>query len=331
MGIVKDNLYRIANKKLLTFFKGQTVFPYYHIVGDTPVKHIENLYPYKNVSRFKSDISLLLEIYKPLPPKALWAEKPSENAFLLSFDDGLAEVYTTIFPILKQQNIKALFFINPDFVDNRQSLYKHDISLIIGHLKATGFRAEEVAEMCSLLAIDFSTNADLALKLKNTPFVQRHLIKAVLKTMNIDMQNYLDRQKPYITKVQIQEMIDDGHYFGGHTMSHPPLKQLTHEQQKAEIIDSIEWLKSNFGIQYSIFAFPFSDRGVSRKLLNELFEYDKDLRLFGNSGMRQDIDERIIQRFSLENPNRITEKQIVTEHLYKIFNKATGQYKIKRK
>ena len=40
-------------------------------------------------------------------------------------------------------------------------------------------------------------------------------------------------------------MIDDGFYFGGHTMTHPPLNQLTHEEQKKEIINSINWLKEN--------------------------------------------------------------------------------------
>ena len=93
----------------------------------------------------------------------------------------------------------------------------------------------------------------------------------------------------------------------------------------------MEWLKINFNIKYSFFAFPFSDKSISKKLLNELFEYDCNLRLFGNSGLKQDFDSRIIQRFSLENPKKQTEKQIVTENLYKYFNKLIGKYTIKRK
>ncbi len=148
--------------------------------------------------------------------------------------------------------------------------------------------------------------------------------------LNIDVKKYLSENKFYLSKEQIKEMMDDGHYFGGHTMSHPPLIQLSHEQQKKEIIDSIEWLKNNFGINYSLFAFPFSDKSMSKKLLNELFDYDSSLKLFGNSGIKMDFDRRIIQRFSLENPKKETEKQIVTENLYKYFNKAIGAYNIKR-
>jgi peptidoglycan/xylan/chitin deacetylase (PgdA/CDA1 family) len=114
-------------------------------------------------------------------------------------------------------------------------------------------------------------------------------------------------------------------------MSHPPLNQLSHEDQKNQIIDSIEWLKSNFGIQYSYFAFPFSDKGISRKLMYELFEYDQQLLIFGNSGLKKDIDARIIQRFSLENPNRKTSKVIISENLYKIYNMLIRKYNIHRK
>lgn len=96
-------------------------------------------------------------------------------------------------------------------------------------------------------------------------------------------------------------------------------------------MDSVEWLKQNFLINYSFFAFPFSDKSVSKKLVHKLFEYDKNIKLFGNSGLKKDIDTRIIQRFSLENPSKNTEKQLVTENLYKYFNKLTGNYNIKRK
>jgi hypothetical protein len=63
-------------------------------------------------------------------------------------------------------------------------------------------------------------------------------------------------------------------------------------------------VKSNFGISYALFAFPFSDKGISAKLLDELFAYDPKLLLFGNSGIKRDVNDRIIQRFSLENPSR---------------------------
>jgi peptidoglycan/xylan/chitin deacetylase (PgdA/CDA1 family) len=332
MGIIKESLYKIAAKGVLPAFKNRSVFPYYHLVRDKKVAHIEHLYPYKNVAQFRRDLDLLLQNYKPIDPADLLKNTQTENGFLLTFDDGLSEIYTVIFPILQEKDIKAVFLVNPDFVDNHESLYKHDISLIIGLLEQHNFDGSIVSKICSHMQITDNPNREtLAKRLKATPFSERQKIKELCILLGIDVAKYLESQKPYITKAQIAEMLAAGHYFGGHTLSHPPLIQLTHEQQKAEIIGSIEWVKSNFGIPYALFAFPFSDKGISAKLLNELFAYDPKLLLFGNSGIKRDVNERIIQRFSLENPSREPAKLIVAENLYRLYNKIIGQYKIKRR
>ena len=125
-------------------------------------------------------------------------------------------------------------------------------------------------------------------------------------------------------------MIDMGFYFGGHTMTHPRLNTINYNDQKKEIIDSINWLKLNFKINYSFFAFPYTDRGISKKLIKSIFKYDNSSIVFGNSGLKKDFDERIIQRFSLEKPNQNTSKLIVSENLYKFCNKLIGNYNITR-
>lgn len=331
MGVVKDTLYKISNKQFLKIFKKQTVFPYYHIVRDDQVAHIENLYQFKNCKQFLNDITILNKNYKPIIPRDLLDNKNLKNNFLLSFDDGLKEVYTVIYPILKKNNLKAIFFINPNFVDNNEGLYKHYISIIITHLKNNNFEKSTMDKISKELSFTFSSVEEFKQKFINIKFSEREKIKNVLEIVNIDIEAYLKEQQPYITKKQIQEMINEGFYFGGHTMSHPPLNQLSHDEQKKEIIDSINWLKENFNINYSLFAFPFSDKTISKQLLTELFEYDKNIKLFGNSGLKKDFDKRIIQRFSLENPKKQTEKQIVTENLYKYFNKLIGKYNIERK
>lgn len=330
MGIVKDILYKASSKRFLKNFKNQSIFPYYHIVRDNQVAHIENLYQFKNCKQFLNDINILTTNYNTLSPKDLFENKTLNNNFLLSFDDGLQEVYTIIYPILKKNNINAIFFINPNFVDNNEALYKHHISIIISHLKKSNFEKSKLDLISNILFFTYNTVDEFKQKFINIKFSERQKITEILEQLDLDIKTYLKQHKPYITREQISEMIKDGFYFGGHTMTHPPLNQLTHEEQKKEIINSINWLKVNFNINYSLFAFPFSDKNISKKLLNELFEYDNNIKLFGNSGLKKDIDKRIIQRFSLENPKKQTEKQIVTENLYKYFNKLIGKYNIKR-
>lgn len=331
MGIVKDVLYKTSSKKLVNIFKKQSIFPCYHIVRDNQVAHIKHLYSFKNVAQFKNDIELLTTHYQTMHPRDLLENKNVANTFLLTFDDGLQEIYSEIFPILKSKNMSAVFFINPNFVDNKVGLYKHYISIIITHLEELNFDALSLKKISEIFNFTFSSVEEFKKKFINIKYSERKKINAVLTFLSVDMEDYLQKEQPYITKNQIQEMMNAGFYFGGHTMNHPPLHQLSHEEQKKEIIDSVEWLKENFNINYSFFAFPFSDKSASKKLINELFEYDENLRLFGNSGLKKDIDTRIIQRFTLEHPSKNTEKLIVTENLYKYFNKFVGNYNIKRK
>lgn len=331
MGLIKDILYKTSSKRFLNSINNESIFPYYHIVRDNQVPHIENLYQFKTCKQFLNDLNILTSNYQSINPKDLLENKNLKNNFLLSFDDGLKEVYTIIYPILKKYNLKAIFFINPNFVDNNEGLYKHYISIIISHLKKNNFEKSTLDKISQILSFNYNNVEEFKQKFINIKFSEREKINTILELLNLDIKKNLKENQPYITKEQIQEMIDDGFYFGGHTMTHPPLNQLTHEEQKNEIINSINWLKENFNINYSLFAFPFSDKTISRKLINELFEYDTKIILFGNSGLKKDIDNRIVQRFSLENPKKQTEKQIVTENFYKYFNKVIGKYKIKRK
>lgn len=331
MGIIKETLYKISNKRLLAFLKNQTIYPYYHIVRDDQVAHIENLYVYKNIELFKKDLEVLSRNYTPIHPKELLENQSRKNTFLISFDDGLQEIYSEVYPILKEKKIPAVFFINPDFVDNKNALYKHWISILINHLKRIGFDKDIMDKISRVFYFKYSSESEFIKNFKNIPFNKHEKITEVFKILNFDPKAYLNEHPIYITTSQIQEMMNDGFYFGGHTMSHPPLKELTFEEQKAQIIDSIEWLKKNCGVDYSLFAFPFSDKNISKQLIQELFEYDEKILIFGNSGIKKDMDKRIIQRISFENPTKEVTKHIVTENLYKYFNLITSKYQIKRK
>ncbi|TYA69835.1 polysaccharide deacetylase family protein [Seonamhaeicola marinus] len=330
MGLVKDILYKASKRSFLRKVNKQNVFPYYHIIEDHTLDHIKNLYSYKNKAQFSYDIDVLKQHYKPITPQDLLSGNYGDNCFLLSFDDGLKEIYTNIYPILKEKGVKGVFFINPQFVDNKEGLYKHYASIILSHIDREGLSKEQLEKVCSVFGFNCNTLERFKLELKGIPFSEREKLQSVFEILNLDIKDYLEKEEPYITRSQIKEMIDDGFYFGGHTMSHPPLHQLSFEEQKNEIIASMEWLKVHFGIDYSLFSFPFSDRSISKKLIEALFEYDSNIIIFGNSGLKQDIDDRIIQRFNLEKPDKQVEKQIVTENLYKYYNKIIGKYKINR-
>ncbi len=328
MGIVKEFLYKISAAAYLPLFKKQPIFPYYHLIKDTSRGHIKHLYPYKNVAQFIEDIDFIERNYVRLDPADLLKGDLPENAYLFTFDDGLEEVYSVVFPILMERGIKAIFFINPNFVGDNAILYKHQISLLIEHLIASDFQENDLKRINTIFPDAPQQKETLKNYLLKISYADRFKLSQLFDDFGLVQKH--NSEKFYVTEDNIREMIAAGYYFGGHTMSHPPLDQLSYEEQKAEIIDSIDWVKKTFDIKYSMFAFPFSDKKISKKLMFELLNYDPDIFLFGNSGMKSDISNRIIQRFSLEKPGKDVAKLIVHENLYKYFNKIIGSYNIKR-
>lgn len=134
MGFVKDFLYRFSNRKYLRFFRSLSVCVSYHLVNDVVQEHIKYLYGYKNTDRFKEDIDILLRNYKSCSTDELLSCSRYDG-FVLTFDDGLSEIYTTVYPILRKKGVSAIFFINPDFVDNHKMMYKHRLSIVLSHLE----------------------------------------------------------------------------------------------------------------------------------------------------------------------------------------------------
>lgn len=331
MGLVKNIFYKLAKKQYLSKFKNQTIFPYYHLVRENQVPHIEYLYQFKNKQQFIDDLDVLTSQYQSLHPKELLSNKIFNNKFLLTFDDGLQEVYSVIYPILKERNISAIFFINPDFIDNQEGNYKHYLSIILSHLSKNHYDNKTLEQVSSILGFSYQSEIAFKKKLLRVRYSQKKQIIKVLDFLKIDITKYLKDQPIYLSKNQIQEMMKDGFYFGGHTLSHPRLEELSIENQKTEIIASLNWLKTHFNIDYSFFSFPFSDKLITKEIITSLVAYDRKIRIFGNAGMKKDIDDRIIQRFSVENPTKEIEKIIIVENMYKYFNMITGKYNIKRK
>ena len=330
MGFIKNLIYSISNKKMIPFFKRQPIFPYYHIISDEKLPHVKHLYKYKSIQSFKKDIEVLSKYYEPIDIKNVlltYSERLiiPENSFLLSFDDGLKEVYDIVFPILREKNIKAIFFINPNFIDNENYLLRHKLSFIVAKLEGCNDMKIK-KKIGDLLSIKDNDIYKIRKKILTFREEDKPFINEICEILEIDFL----KENIYLTKSQIKEIIDAGFFIGAHTMSHPRLTLLSLEKQKEEIINSIKWVRSNFKLEYSFFAFPYSDKGISKEVFKTIFAYDEKAIVFGNSGLKKDIDERVIQRFSLEDPNKDVLKQIITENIYKIYNKIIFKHKIKR-
>ncbi len=144
---MNTKLYKLSNTikffpvELLTKITGKnTIFPFYHIVSNDKVPHVEHLYPIRTTQKFEQDLDFFLNHYTPIEiddiiDSTLHGKPLKKNSFLLSFDDGLSEVYDIIAPILLRKGIPAIFFINSGFIDNKDLFFRYKASILIEKLK----------------------------------------------------------------------------------------------------------------------------------------------------------------------------------------------------
>ncbi len=320
--IVSSVAARLPASWTSVFSKNACIVPYYHMVSDDDPVHVRHLYNYKNVDGFRKDIDFLLSRYcpvqlddiltcvrtgRPLPPKS----------FLLTFDDGFREMYEIVAPILLEKRISALFFLNSDFIDNKKLSHEHKASLLVDRVRQSGSIALR-RQILDILRDNEIVQDDITAGLMAIGYHKQQLLGDLATLMDVDFDCYLRTCRPYLTSGQVRELLEGGFGVGAHSRDHPMYSTLPLEDQVAQTIESVKAIRTAFGLSYGIFAFPYTDAGASREFFVRIFAAKEVDLCFGTRGILDDSFERMIQRFSLENPLISAEKIVAYQYARKI-------------
>lgn len=298
-----------------------TIFPFYHLISDEMPIHIRHLYKVRSVSLFKKDLEYLLKMYQPMDLKDVMTfvkqgkirQKPG---FFITFDDGLRQIFDIVRPILKEYGITAAFFINPAFVDNQELFYRFKMSVLLD-----SYSRLSKSQLNSLRNLFNDNNPNMAVGKIN--YNQRHLLDKAAEIMEISFADYLKRTQPYMTWNQINTLQKDGFYIGAHSMDHPLYCDISLAEQISQTHQSLDYIQKQFNTDYRIFAFPFTEFGVSQQFFNSI---RADI-IFGTAGMKNDPRPEVIHRIPMEIENRSTKSIIRRQSVYymakHLFNKNT--------
>lgn len=305
-------------KTLIKITKYPLLLPFYHLVSDAPPLFVKNLYKPKTVKQFKKDLDVFLEFYEPITlEKVIQFNKGeitlTKPSFHITFDDGLANFYHIIAPILKERNIPATVFLNTDFVDNKELFYRYKASLLLLKIGKT-----------ELLDITGDVN-DLLKK----SYKERHLLDDLAKEINFDIKAFLKKEKPYLNMEQIKELQKQGFTFGAHSTNHPLYKDISLKEQIKQTEDSLRWIQDNLQEKHSVFSFPFHDIDVSKPF----FEKIKNMidLTFGTSGFKKDEISTNLHRLDMEKSVIKVKKFLIREYIRVLPKRIFGRYTIKRK
>jgi peptidoglycan/xylan/chitin deacetylase (PgdA/CDA1 family) len=314
-------------------FPKDVVIPMYHMVSNDDLPHLK-YYAYKNTPQFEADVEFVLEHqrfigYDELVRRRLHDREGPPNAFLLTFDDGFAECFSVIRPILLNHKVEGVFFVPSGFVDNRSMFFESKLSLCIGAVERKS--PDEAVEVVSFLRSEKTlNNLDqrssterandcfswariesplseaqrlLILYLLSLEEDDAKRIDQVCERLDVDPTAYLFKRKPYMTVHQIRQLANDGFTIGGHGMAHSMLQRMSEFQVEQEIIRSCDTIREVTGQKKVPFSFPYSGEGIPETFLADLLQRYDFVELFFDSGGLRKTAPHIVDRFWADFPD----------------------------
>lgn len=312
------------------------IFPFYHVVSDRDVPHIKHLYKVKNIQTFERDLDFLLKNYTPINLEDLmssFVEKRAirEKVFLLSFDDGLREFHDIIAPILQRKGVPSICFLNTAFLDNKDLFYRYKASVLIDEIKSSTSE-NLVKKIRNCLVEKDCYNKDINQSILSITYSNRKILDELASILEVDFKRYLKERLPYLTSNNVKTLIDQGFYFGAHSIDHPLYSKLDLSEQIFQTEQSVKDIMDLFGLGYKVFSFPFTDHGVSKDFFNHFYtSCNKRLDLtFGCAGLKKDIVKNNVQRIPIENGDFSARDIVYGEYLYYAFKSLLGKNTIHR-
>jgi peptidoglycan/xylan/chitin deacetylase (PgdA/CDA1 family) len=314
---------------LMKLTRQNHLLPFYHLVSDSEVLHVKHLYKVKSTKEFNKDLDFYLKHYTPIDFTGIGNQR--HKTFLLTFDDGLAEFYDVIAPILLKKGIPAVCFLNSDFIDNKDLFYRYKASVLIEELNNKRNQTNLRKEIDNwFLNHNLHNNSSSLLSLS---YLQRNYLDELASLIGVDFSLYLKEKKPYLTSEQIQKLIRQGFHFGAHSIDHPQYVELDQETQIRQTVESINTVQTRFSLPYKLFSFPFTDSGVSANFFRQI--YDNNVHAadftFGCSGLKKDMFDSHLQRIPMEIEDFSASDIIYGEYFYYILKSIFNKNKITRK
>lgn len=275
------------------------IFPFYHAVTDQALLHTRHLYPLRSKARFEADLEVLLKYFEPVSMADFLSGEVPGNArkipMVLSFDDGLVQCHQETMPILLKKGLPATFFLNNDFIDNRDLFFRFKVSLLLELLP--GKSGTEKTQAATLLQCRVP---DLKNRLLGLSYPERDLLDTLAGAWSYSFREYLEKQPVYLSSSQVSDMIREGFEIGSHGFDHPQFSLLSQNETIHHIRWSTEDLQTRFGMSYRYFAFPFTDDGVQDDTIGKLFSGGIIDAGFGTAGLKDDRWPAYRQRVPME-------------------------------
>jgi peptidoglycan/xylan/chitin deacetylase (PgdA/CDA1 family) len=233
------------------------------------------------------------ELNEGLRSKRRW---DGRTPIAITIDDGYADVYEILYPLLRKFDLPATLFATSSFIDGCLWYWQDKLRYVLQETAARtlvpSFRADQQP-------ISLHTEADRELAWHTladhchvlTVQEREQVIRDVAEKLRVEIPYSPPSEFRALTWSQLREMSRYRVDVGGHTMSHPRLSALTPEQAFAEVVGCKTSIEAALGQPSRFFAYPFgfatdcneaAETAVSRAGFELAFVSYFDRRLYDN-------------------------------------------------
>ncbi len=225
---------------------------------------------------------------------------------LITFDDGYRDNYELAFPVLKACHATALFFIATSFIDSPRFAWWSEIAWMVRNAQVNTIPADkwfdaplEIGEGYPSQAIGQAVRRYWSLQDDETDDYLSSLAQAT----------GAGRCPPSLAEnlrmswEMIQEMHEASMGFGGHTVNHPILAQISASRQREEIVGCRDRLAEKLGTAPLSFGYPVGQAHMFTSETKQILQeagYRFAFSFYGNHCKTSHQDWLDIPRCSIE-------------------------------
>lgn len=182
---------------------------------------------------------------------------------MLTFDDGYRDNYSAAFPILKSHDVSATFFIATGFIDRPRAPWWDEIAWMVRTCTKQPLAANRW--LSTPITFDEPDREHAIGRLLSIykglgPEATDEYLDCLADELNTGRCPASMANDTWMTWDMIREMRDQGLTFGGHTVNHPILANLSSEQQDWEIGECQRRLVAELKQPITTFSYPNGKR-----------------------------------------------------------------------
>jgi peptidoglycan/xylan/chitin deacetylase (PgdA/CDA1 family) len=179
-----------------------------------------------------------------------------DRAVVVTFDDGYADNYEIVAPVLNELGVPATFYVTVECVEQRKLPWPARLRFVFRNTKKNTWSdsSEKVWPLSDVGEREkaYLISCDECCKLAGTAqgkYVARH-------EEELDIQVPVESGALMMNYDHIRTLLQQGHIIGSHTMTHPNMAHVSLQDARREMAESKQRLEQQLNTAIAHFSYP---------------------------------------------------------------------------